>query len=122
MQEEKPRKLDERTVDYGLAVIGYCEGLPRSFSGRHISDQLLRSATSVAANYAEATEAESTADFVHKLRLSMKELKESRVWLRFASRIDPARSVESLRQEAHELTLMISSSIATASRRAQQAK
>ena len=67
MQEEKPRRLGERTVDYGLAVIDYCEGLPRNFSGRHIADQLLRSATSVAANYAEASEAESPADFVHKL-------------------------------------------------------
>ena len=122
MQEEKPRRLGERTVDYGLAVIDYCEGLPRNFSGRHIADQLLRSATSVAANYAEASEAESPADFVHKLKLAQKELKESRVWLLFATRIDPTRSVEALRQEAHELTLMISSSITAAQRRAQQAR
>jgi len=122
VQEEKTRKLDERTVDYGLAVIGYCEGLPRNFSGRHISDQLLRSATSVAANYAEASEAESPADFVHKLKLALKELKESRVWLLFASRIDPGRDIGPLRQEAHELIRMISSSIATALRRVHQAE
>jgi len=46
-----------------------------------MADHLLRSATSVAANYAEASEAESTADFVRKMKLAMKELKESRVWL-----------------------------------------
>ena len=122
MKEEKPGRLAERTVDYGLAAIDYCENLPRTFSGRHIADQLLRSATSVAANYAEASEAESPADFVHKLKLALKELKESRVWLLFASRIDASRSVEALRQESHELMLMISSSITTALRRAQQAK
>ena len=64
----------------------FCGTLPRTAAGRHIADQLLRSATSVAANYAEASEAESTADFVHKMKLAMKELKESRVWLLFASR------------------------------------
>lgn len=120
MSGEKPRRLSERTVDYGLAAIDYCEGLPRNFSGRHVADQLLRSATSVAANYAEASEAESPADFIHKLRLALKELKESRVWLLFGERIDPTRSVDALRQESHELMLMISSSITTAQRRAQQ--
>ena len=85
MQEGKPKRLAERTVDYGLAAMDYCDTLPRTAAGRHIGDQLLRSATSVAANYAEATETESPADFVHKLRIAMKELKESRVWLLFGS-------------------------------------
>ena len=122
MSGEKPRRLSERTVDYGLAVIDYCEGLPRNFSGRHVADQLLRSATSVAANCAEASEAESPADFIHKLRLALKELKESRVWLLFGERIDPSRSADALRRESHELMLMISSSITTAQRRAQQGR
>ena len=122
MSGEKPRRLSERTVDYGLAVIDYCENLPRNFSGRHVADQLLRSATSVAANYAEASEAESPADFIHKLRLALKELKESRVWLLFGARIDPTRNVDALRQESHELMLMISSSITTAQRRVQQGR
>ena len=68
----------------------------------------------------EASEAESPADFIHKLRLALKELKESRVWLLFGERIDPSRSVVALRQESHELMLMMSSSIATVQRRAQQ--
>ena len=120
MGEEKPRRLSERTVDYGLAVIDYCEGMPRNFSGRHVADQLLRSATSVAANYAEASEAESPADFIHKRRLALKELKGSRVWLLFGERIDPSRSVVALRQESRELMLMMSSGVATVQRRAQQ--
>ena len=82
MSEKKQGTLAERTVDYGLAAMGYCDTLPRTAAGRHIGDQLLRSATSVAANYAEATDAESPADFVHKLRIAMK---ESRVWLLFGS-------------------------------------
>ena len=86
---------------------------------RHIADQLLRSATSVAANYAEASEAESTADFVHKMKLAMKELKESRVWLLFASRLTPGEAVESLRAESRELLLMAGKSINTASARMQ---
>lgn len=61
MQEARPRRLGERTVDYGLAAMDFCGTLPRTAAGRHIADQLLRSATSVAANYAEASEAESAA-------------------------------------------------------------
>lgn len=85
----------------------------------HIGDQLLRSATSVAANYAEASEAESPADFIHKLKLAQKELKESRVWLLFASRLSPGEAVEGLRSESRELLLMIGKSINTATARIQ---
>ena len=119
MQEAKAGRLAERTVDYGLAVMEYCESLPRTAAGRHVGDQLLRSATSVAANYAEASEAESTADFVHKMKVAMKELKESRVWLIFASRLAPCEAVESLRAESRELLLMVGKSINTASARMQ---
>ena len=119
MQEPRAGRLAERTVDYGLAVMEYCESLPRTAAGRHVGDQLLRSATSVAANYAEASEAESTADFVHKMKVAMKELKESRVWLIFASRLAPCEAVESLRAESRELRLMVGKSINTASARMQ---
>jgi four helix bundle protein len=119
MQEPKAGRLAERTVDYGLAVMEYCESLPCTAAGRHVGDQLLRSATSVAANYAEASEAESTADFVHKMKVAMKELKGSRVWLIFASRLAPCEAVESLRAESRELLLMVGKSINTASARMQ---
>ena len=120
MQEGKPKRLAERTVDYGLAAMDYCDTLPRTAAGRHIGDQLLRSATSVAANYAEASEAESPADFIHKLKIAMKELKESRVWLLFASRLIPGDAVEALRTESRELMLMLGASINTATARARQ--
>ena len=119
MQGEKPRRPSERTVDFGLAAMDFCGTLPRTAAGRHIGGQLLRSATSVAANYAEASEAESPADFVHKLKLAQKELKESRVWLLFASRLLPGDAAERLRSESRELLLMIGKSINTASARMQ---
>lgn len=122
MQSERPKRLDERTVDYGLAAMEFCERLPHTAAGRHIGGQLLRSATSVAANYAEASEAESPADFIHKLKIAQKELKESRVWLVFASRLVPGAAVESLSDESRELLLMIGKSINTASARLQGRK
>ena len=68
---------------------------------------------------AEASEAESPADFIHKLKLAQKELKESRVWLLFASRLSPGEAVEGLRSESRELLLMIGKSINTATARIQ---
>ncbi len=112
-------RLAERTVDYGIAAMELTEALPRSTAGRHVGDQLMRSATSVAANYAEASEAESPADFVHKMKVALKELKESRVWLVFAARLSPGGAVESLKAESAELTRMISASIRTARSRVQ---
>ena len=120
MQEEKSARLAERTIDYGLAVIDYVEKLPRNAAGRHISDQLLRSATSVAANYAEASEAESADDFVHKVKIAMKELKESRVWLLFARRLQPSASVERLMDESRQLVLMLGKSLVTATSRSKR--
>ena len=110
-------KLEERTIDYGIAVMELCGNFPQGFAAKHIAGQLLRAATSVGANYAEATEAESSDDFVHKLKIAMKELKESRVWLLFASRLSGAPNVDDLLSESRELVLMMGKSIATVSNR-----
>ena len=69
-----------------------------------------------------ARSASSPADFVHKLKISMKELKESRVWLLFASRLVPGDAVEALRTESRELMLMFGASINTATARARQGR
>ena len=118
--ETERRGLAERTVDYVIAVMELCEKLPHGFAARHVAGQLIRSATSVAANYAEATDAESRDDFVHKMKIALKELKESRVWLLFASRLSGAPNVEALRRESRELVLMLGKGISTASGRARQ--
>ena len=66
--------LLERVVCFSVAVLDICEALPNTRSGNHVAGQLLRSGTGSASNYAEAREAESRKDFVHKLKVAMKEL------------------------------------------------
>jgi four helix bundle protein len=70
-----------RLVRLGAAVVAIAGSLPRTRAGRHIEDQLLRSGTAAGAHYGEARAAESRADFVHKLRLGAKELREAGYWL-----------------------------------------
>ena len=112
---KKPGDLGTRTVDYGLAVMELCGRFPQGFSAKHIAGQLVRSATSVAANYAEATDAESREDFIHKMKVALKELKESRVWLMFASRLPGSPDTSRLLSESRELTLIFGKSVNTAS-------
>lgn len=74
--------IEERLINFAVRIVNLCSQLPRTVAGRHIAGQLLRSGTSPAANYAEARNAESLNDFVHKLKLVAKELQESRIGLR----------------------------------------
>ena len=79
-----PRKADEihrRLIDFGARTTRIAKMLPRSYEGRYISQQLMRSGLAAAPNYAEARAAESRADFIHKLRIVLKELNESKSWL-----------------------------------------
>ena len=69
--------LEERLIDFAVRVIKVADALPKSPVGKHIAGQLLRSGTSPAPNYAEARGAESRADFVHKLKIALKELNAS---------------------------------------------
>ena len=117
MSGEKSRRLSERTVDYGLAAIDYCERLRDAV---HRSAQY--SATSIQRPVLTHTTLAAGRWVLNAQALSAKRVQESRVWLCFGERIDPSRSVESLRQESHELMLMLASSIATSQRRALQGK
>jgi len=69
--------LDERLIDFAATIIDISEMLPKSFAGNHLASQLVRSGTSPALNYGEAQSAESRNDFVHKMKVSAKELRES---------------------------------------------
>ncbi|MFB3897025.1 MAG: four helix bundle protein [bacterium] len=107
--------LAERLLDFTVRVIRLVNALPKNYVGKHLSLQLLRSGTSPGANYEEACGAESKADFVHKLGIVLKELKESRFWLRViihAEIIDPKR-VDTLLKECEELCAIIAKSIIT---------
>jgi four helix bundle protein len=79
-------------------------------------DQLVRATTSAAANYAEACAAESRRDFVHKMQICLKELRETGVWLEILRRVSPPDELEALLRECHELTAIFVSSIRTARR------
>jgi len=77
----KANDLEKRLISFAAAIVRLSSTLPRTPQGRHICGQILRSATSAAANYGEARGAESRADFIHKLKVVFKELNETTIWL-----------------------------------------
>ena len=77
-----PDQMVERLINFAARVGKVVDALPDTRMGRHIGGQLVRSGTSPAPNYEEACAAESRADFVHKLSICLKELRESRSWIR----------------------------------------
>ncbi len=115
--QEKGKDLGERTASFAARIVNVCEAIPpeRLKSG-HLKDQLFRAGTSVAANYAEAEEPESREDFIHKMKVAMKELAETRCWLRIiaASGYLPPKRLEPLIAESVELTRMMGASVSTA--------
>lgn len=74
-------ELQKRLISFAARIVEICSKLPRTAEGRHISNQLLQAGTATAANYGEARGAESRSDFIHKLRIVLKELNETEVWL-----------------------------------------
>ena len=113
---EERRNLNERLLEYGVRIIKLVESLPKTLVGRRIGDQLLRSGTSVGANYEEAQGAESKDDFIHKLQIALKELRESNYWLRLLARAGkvPSGRMASLLDESNQLRAMLSKAVATA--------
>ena len=95
-------------------VIGIIESLPETRTCAHLSGQLLRSGTSAALNYGEAQGAESRKDFVHKIKVILKELRESRICLRILSRRSLLQSHSAL-SECNELVAIFTKSVKTAS-------
>jgi four helix bundle protein len=106
-------------IDFAVRIIKLCSELPKTPVGNHVAGQLLRCGTSPAPNYGEARSAESVKDFVHKMRVVLKELSESRVWLLIIERSEllPASRVAADKQECEELCKITGASIKTASSR-----
>lgn len=121
---EDVEKLQERMLDFAVAVIQFVDAIPNTIVGRHLGGQMLRSGTSSAANYEEACAAESRADFIHKLTISLKELRESRFWIKLTlkARVQSEQVNQKLRQEADELCRIIASSVVTAKANARRGK
>jgi len=117
MMKEKKFDLQDRFIDYAVRIIKLSEALPNTKTGNHIRSQILRSGTSPAPNYREAQSAESKADFIHKLKISLKELRETEVWLKIIIKselIKPKLNVIPLLTETDELISILFSSIETA--------
>ena len=111
--------LAERLLTYGASIVGLVEALPKTIAGNRIGDQLLRSGTSVGANYEEAQAAESRNDFTHKLQIALKELRESHYWLRILAKtaIMSGEKLEALTDEANQLPAILSKAVVTAKKR-----
>ena len=116
-EDGKTYDLEERLIDFAVRIIRMAESLPKTRVGNHVSGQLVRCGTSPAPNYGEAQGAESRADFIHKMKVCLKELRETRVWLLIIVRaelIKPTSKLDSLIQETNELISIFVTSIRTA--------
>ncbi len=117
MKKERRYDLQDRLVAYAIWIIKLSEALPETKAGKHVSSQILRSRTSPAPNYGEAQSAESKADFVHKLKIALKELRETEIWLKIIAKARMIESVSQLApllQETDELIAILFTSIETA--------
>ncbi len=123
-QRQKSREFDleERLINFSIRVIDVVDALPNTRVGNHIANQLVRSGTSPAANYAEAQGAESRRDFIHKMKLVLKELRESYIWLLIIKRkslMKPDGLLAQVLSESNELVSIFVVSIATAQKKRQ---
>jgi four helix bundle protein len=112
-------ELEDRLVDFAVRIVKLSAALPRTSAGRHIAGQILRSGTSPAPNYAEARGAESTADFIHKVRIVFKELNETLIWLRIIERSQLVKSelLAEILNENLELCRIFATTIRTTKQR-----
>lgn len=117
MEEKRKYDLDERLIDFAVLVINITGHLHDSRAGNHISGQLVRSGTSPALHYGEAQSAESRADFIHKLKILLKELRESSNAIRIIKKAvltDNMEIVEKGLIECNELISIFVKSVETA--------
>jgi|SRR5579884_85927 len=112
----KAEALHQRLIRFGARTTQVANALPRTREGRYISEQLMRCGLSPAANYAEGRAAESRSDFVHKLRVVLKELNESRSWLEqiVANGLFSRDKMGAIIAENQELCWIVAASIKTA--------
>lgn len=117
MEEKRKYDLDERLIDFAVLIIAITESLYNTKAGNYISGQLVRSGTSPALHYGEAQSAESRADFIHKIKIILKELRESKNSLRIAKKVpltDKIENVEKALTESNELISIFMKSVETA--------
>ena len=116
-QPARPFDLDERLIVFAGRVVEVVSALPKTPVGKHLGGQLLRSGTSPMANYAEAQGAESRNDFVHKMKVCLKELRETLAWLKLIQRrrlVGGPEKMEAIVAECDELVSIFVASVNTA--------
>ena len=109
--------LEERLLEYSAKIIKLIDKIPSTRAGNHVAGQLLRSGTSPYPNHGEAQSAESAKDFIHKIRVCLKELRESQRWLKLIRKASLLKNDElcsELLQETEELIKIFVTSIKTA--------
>ena len=113
MDTPKKYDLEERLVDFAVMVISIAEKLPPTYAGNHLGGQLTRSGTAPALNYGEAQAAESKRDFLHKMGVCLKELRESQVCLKIiiAKPLLSEAAVQPVLQESSELVAIFTTII-----------
>ncbi len=111
-----PDELSERLWQFAARVGNVVDALPDTRLGRHVAGQLVRCGTSAPPNYDEGCAAESRADFIHKLGIGLKELKETQGWLHFIviAHLLPERRISRLHGESKELCGILGKSVSTA--------
>lgn len=110
--------LENRLLDFSVRIINVVEALPNTRAGNHVAGQLVRCGTSPAPNYGEAQSAESRNDFIHKIKIVLKELRETKVWLNIIQRkkllAKNSHKLDALIIECDELISIFVTSIKTA--------
>lgn len=119
---EQRYDLEERLLNYAAEIIRLVEKLPRSSAGNHVAGQLLRSGTAALPHHGEAQGAESASDFVHKMSIGLKELRETQRWLLLTERVPLLKfeHVQPMLSETDELIRIFVASIRTAKLKAAQ--
>ena len=121
----KKYDLEDRLVDFSIRIINVVETLPNTRAGNHIAGQLVRSGTAAAPNYGEAQSAESRKDFIHKMKVALKELRETQIWLKIVQRkilTKHKKNLGPLMDECDELVSIFVASIKTAEKNKVQRK
>jgi len=110
-----PDELSDRLLDFAVRISKVVDALPNTKTGKHVANQLVRCGTSPGPNYEEGCAAESRNDFAHKLSISLKELRETKFWLKFIIRAKllPENQLNDLIDECRQLSNIIGKSIYT---------
>jgi four helix bundle protein len=120
MNEKRKYDLEDRLVKFSVLIISLVESLPNTLAGKYLGSQIIRSGLSPALNYGEAKSPESINDFIHKMKVSLKELRETFIGLKIIKErpmMQKTELLESCINECNELISIFVKSIQTAEKR-----